>query len=118
MAESWHGLWKEQQGYVTKKEQEYADYRKRFDPIGELVSPYEGYWKMQGMDTRQGLGQLLAYAEQLAKDPKSTIPQLAKLYGVDLGSLVAEQPYVDPQVATLQQQLQQLQQQQQMSLQQ
>jgi hypothetical protein len=52
VAESWHGLWKEQQGYVTKKEQEYADYRKRFDPIGELVSPYEGYWKMQGMDTR------------------------------------------------------------------
>jgi hypothetical protein len=40
------------------------------------------------------------------------------LYGVDLGSLVAEQPYVDPQVATLQQQLQQLQQQQQMSVQQ
>lgn len=73
---------------------------------------------MQGMDTRQGLGQLLAYAEQLAKDPKSTIPQLAKLYGVDLGALVAEQPYVDPQVATLQQQLQQLQQQQQMSVQQ
>jgi hypothetical protein len=64
------------------------------------------------------LGQLLAYAEQLAKDPKSTIPQLAKLYGVDLGALVAEQPYVDPQVAQLQSQLQQLQQQQQMSVQQ
>lgn len=73
---------------------------------------------MQGMDTVSGVRQLVSYAEQLARDPKGTIPQLAKLYGVDLGNLVAEQPYVDPQVAQLQSQLEQLQRQQQMSLQQ
>lgn len=73
---------------------------------------------MQGMDTVSGVRQLVSYAEQLARDPKATIPQLAKLYGIDLQSLVAEQPYVDPQVAQLQSQLEQLQRQQHMSLQQ
>ena len=73
---------------------------------------------MQGMDTVGGVRQLVSYAEQLARDPAGTIPQLAKLYGVDLQSLVAEQPYVDPQVAQLQSQLEQLTRQQQMSLQQ
>lgn len=52
----------------------------------------------------------MTYAEALAKDPAGMIPKLAEMYGVDLQSLVAEQPYVDPQVSALQQQLQQLQQ--------
>ena len=118
MAETWLKQWKETQGYTTKKEQEFADYRKRLDPIHEVVSPYEQYWKMQGMDSRQGLTQLLSYAEQLARNPAQMIPQLAKMYNVDLQSLVAEQPYVDPQTAAIQAELQALKQQQQMSVQQ
>ena len=107
---SWQGQWKETQGYITQKEQEYADYRKRFDPLHEVLSPYENHWRMQGMDTVSGVRQLVSYAEALAKDPASMIPQLAQMYGVDLQSLVAEQPYIDPQVSALQQQVQQMQQ--------
>jgi len=108
-AEAWLNQYKESQGYITKKEQEYADYRKRLDPIYETIRPYEGYWAQQGMSPETGVRQLLSYAEALARDPASVIPQLAQMYGVDLQSLIAEQPYVDPQVQALQQQLQQVQ---------
>jgi hypothetical protein len=111
-AEAWLNQWKETQGYITKRDQEYADYRKRFDPINERVSQYEQYWGMQGLSLEQGVHQLLSYAEALARDPAGMIPQLAQLYGVDLQQLVAEQPYVDPEVAALRQQLQEIQQQQ------
>lgn len=105
-AEAWLNQWKETQGYITKRDQEFAEYRKSADPLREVISPYEGYWKMQGMDARQGLTQILSYAEGLARDPRSMLPQLAKMYGVDLAELVAEQPYIDPQVAQLQAKLQ------------
>lgn len=110
IAEKWLEQWKETQGYITKRDQEFADYRKRLDPIHEVVKPYEGYWHQQGMDTVSGVRQLVSYAEALARDPASMIPQLAQMYGVDLQSLVAEQPYIDPQVQALQTQIQQMQQ--------
>lgn len=117
IAERWLEQYKETQGYVTKKEQELADYRKRLDPIYETIKPYEGYWAQQGLSPDAGVRQLLSYAEALARDPASTIPQLAQMYGVDLQSLVAEQPYVDPTVSALQQQLQSMQQAQQYQMQ-
>lgn len=105
-AEAWLEQWKETQGYVTKKEQEAAEYRKRFEPLHEVIRPYEGYWHQQGMDAVSGVRQLVSYAEQLARDPRAMIPQLAQMYGVDLSELVADQPYIDPQVAQLQAELQ------------
>lgn len=110
-AEAWANQWKESQGYLTKKEQEYADFRKRFDPINEVLSPYEQYWQRQGMDTRQGLSQLLSWGQALASNPQQTLLELAKLYNVNLREAVAEQPYVDPQVQALQQKLQAMEQQ-------
>ena len=109
-AEAWVNQWKESQGYITKRDQEFADYRKRLDPIYERIAPYESYWAQQGMSPEMGVSQLLSYAQALATDPASMIPKLAQMYGVDLHSLVAEQPYVDPQVQALQQQIQQMQQ--------
>ena len=105
----WQEHWKEHQGEFTRKSQEYADYRKRLDPIYEVVKPYESYWQMQGMDTVSGVRQLVTYASELARDPAGMIPKLAQMYGVDLASLVAEQPYVPQEVLSLQQQLQQVQ---------
>lgn len=112
-AEAWLNQWKETQGYITKRDQEYADYRKRFDPLHDVLSPYESHWRMNGMDTVTGVRQLVSYAEALSKDPAAMIPQLAQMYGVDLQSLVAEQPYVDPQVEALQQRIAQFEQAQQ-----
>lgn len=110
VAESWQEHWKEQQGYSTKRDQEYADYRKRLDPVYDRISPYVSHWQQQGMDPAQGIGQIMSYAEALAENPQATLMQLAELYGVDLGQLVAEQPYVDPQYSALEQRLRQFEQ--------
>lgn len=110
-AEAWLNHWKEQQGYTTKKEQEFSDLRKQFDPIRETLQPYEQYWQRQGMDTRQGLSQLLGWGQALASNPQQTLLELAKLYQVNLAEATAAQPYVDPEYRKLEQQYQQLQQQ-------
>lgn len=110
VAEKWLEQWKETQGYVTRKDQEFADYRKRLDPVYGAIQPYEQYWAQQGMTTETGVRQLLSYAEALARDPASMIPRLAQMYGVDLQQLVAEQPYIPQEMVALQQQVQQLQQ--------
>lgn len=109
VAEKWLEQWKETQGYVTRKDQEFADYRKRLDPVYGAIQPYEQYWAQQGMTTETGIRQLLSYAEALARDPASTIQQFAQMYGVDLQQLVAEQPYIPQEMVALQQQIQQLQ---------
>lgn len=109
-AEAWLNQWKESQGYITKKEQEHADLRKRFDPLHEILAPYEQGWRQQGMDTVAGVRQLVSYAEALARNPAEMIPQLARMYGVDLQALVAEQPYIDPHLQQIQQQFQRIEQ--------
>lgn len=109
-AEAWANQWKETQGHITRRDQEFADYRKRLDPVYGAIQPYEQYWAQQGMTTETGVRQLLAYAEALARDPASVIPQLAQMYGVDLQQLVAERPYVPQEMVALQQQVQQMQQ--------
>lgn len=110
-AEAWLNHYKEQQGYTTKKEQEAAELRKQFDPLKEVLQPYEGHWQRQGMDTRQGLSQLLGWGQALASNPQQTLLELAKLYQVNLAEATAAQPYVDPAYQKLEQQYQQLQQQ-------
>lgn len=110
IAERWLEQYKETQGYITKRDQEFADYRKRFDPLHEVIGPYEQHWQMQGMDTISGVRQVFSYAEALARNPQEMIPKLAEMYGVDLASLVAEQPYVPDEMRALQQQVQQMQQ--------
>lgn len=113
LLKAWEEQWKESQGYVTKRDQEFADFRKRFDPISEIVAPYEQYWAQQGLAPAQGLKQIMSYAEALASDPTSTLLQLADMYGVDLQSAFAEQPYVDPTVQALQREIAELKQAQQ-----
>lgn len=101
----WQEQWKETEGFVTQRNQEYAGFRREAEPLLEVIKPYSQYWAQQGLSPAQGVTQVLSYAEALANDPASVIPQLAEMYGVDLRQLVAEQPYVDPEVAALKQQL-------------
>lgn len=106
---TWQDQWKDNQGYITRKEQEFADHRRRFEPIGEVISPYEQVWASQGLSPDQGLRSVMAAYQQLNQDPQGTLIRLAQHYGVDLESAYAEQPYVPPEVQGLQQQLQQVQ---------
>lgn len=110
LLQAWQEQWKDTEGAWTRKNQEFSDFRRQAEPLLEVVQPYAQYWAQQGLSPVQGITQVLSYAEALANDPATVIPQLAQMYGVDLYQLVAEQPYEDPQVAALKQQIQQLQQ--------
>ena len=114
----WQDHWKESEGYITQRNQEYADFRRNAEPLLDVIKPYSQYWAQQGMSPAQGITQVLSYADALSNDPASVIPQLAQMYGVDLHQLVAEQPYVDPQTTALQQRIAQLEQAAQMQQQQ
>jgi len=100
-AEHWVKHGREADASFTKVAQERAALRDQYRPISELLEPYTQQWAMAGMDTQSGLRQMLATADYIAKNPVEGIKQLAGIYGVDLASLVAEQPYVPPEVAEL-----------------
>jgi hypothetical protein len=103
--------------YITTKEQEYAGFRKSAEPIMEIVGPLEQQYRMQGMTLSQGIGQMVEAARFVANDPDQAFPWFAQMYkprdpgtavvalakqwGVDLGQVTAEQPYVDPQLTAL-----------------
>lgn len=107
---AWQEQWKETEGAWTRKNQEFAEFRRNAEPLLQTVAPFTQYWAQQGLSPAQGVTQLMSYAQALESDPRGTLQQLAQMYGVDLAEMVAEQPYVDPQVAALQQQIAQLQQ--------
>lgn len=104
--------------------QEYGEFRKRVEPVWNILSRYEPQYRLQGMTLEQGVGQLVQAAEYLASNPDEALPWLAQTYapkdaaaviralgqawGVDLGQVTQDQHYVDPYVAQQLQQAQQL----------
>lgn len=110
-------------GYITKRDQEFASHRKRWDPYDPVITALEKRFSMQGVAPQTGLQQLISVSESLERDPDNTIPwllqqfkprdvnallqNLAKTHGVDLGQLGATQPYIDPAVQSMVQPLQQ-----------
>lgn len=109
--------------------QEYGEFKRRVEPVWNILSKYEPQYRLQGMTLEQGVGQLVQAAEYLATNPDEALPWLAQTYaprdaaaviralgqawGVDLGQVTADQPYVDPayqqMVAPLQQTVAQMQ---------
>lgn len=103
--------------YIGRRDQELAGYKKRYDPVGDVLAQAEHSFTMQGQSLQQGLGQLLAVSQSLASNPDQTLPWLGQLYkprnpaqviqalsqawGADLGQLAQEAPYIDPQVQGL-----------------
>ncbi len=106
----WQDHWKESQGYITQRDQEFASYRGRLEPIAQLIQPYEQYWASQGLSPDQGVRSIMAAYQAMNQDPQGTLLRLAQQYGVDLQSALAEQPYVPAEVRALQEQIQQMQQ--------
>lgn len=117
------GQLEETNKYVTQRDQEYADYRKRLDPLYEVMKPYEQRYALQGMSLNQGVQQLFQVADYLSTSPDQAFPWLAQNYrpqdankaiaalaekwGVDITQVGYEQPYVDPSVSALLNPLQQ-----------
>lgn len=107
---------KEQQGYHTKIEQERAriareaqDYQQRLGRYDQIVAPHRQVLDMAGMSPEQAMHQGVAILMGLRSDPAGTLRELAQMTRQDLSQLTQDQPYIDPQVKALQDQLNQLQ---------
>lgn len=103
---------KEREADYTRKTQEIASIRKRGEALEEVIAPYRQEFQLSGMDDVSAIRQLFAVHDSLKNDPSGTIQWLAQTYGADLTQTQEE---VDPTVAALQRQIQQLHQEQQRS---
>lgn len=103
--------------YSGRRDKEYAEYRKRADPILSIADRYEPRFSLNGMSFDQGVNQLFSIAEFLGQSPDQALPYLGNTYrpndvsgtlralaqtwGADLSQLVQDEPYVDPTVQGL-----------------
>jgi hypothetical protein len=109
--------------FIGQRDNELGELRKRFEPLWETLAPYEKRYALQGMTLQQGLGQLLQAAEFVSQSPDQAFPyfaqtyrprdaaravqEVARVWGVDLGAVAQDAPYIDPAVQSLVQPLQQ-----------
>jgi hypothetical protein len=114
----------EVQQAVAKREQEIdhglrrkSEEVKRYEPLEQLIAPRRALWAAQGMDEASAIKTLLAAQDLLEKDPRQGLEFLARSYGVSMsaqpqqGQAQQPQPVTDshPEIATLKQQLLELQ---------
>lgn len=115
----------EVQQAVAKREQEIdhglrrkSEEVKRYEPLEQLIAPRRAMWAAQGMDEASAIKTLLAAQDLLEKDPRQGLEFLARSYGVSLNTAQPQQgqprqaqpaPDSHPEIATLKQQLLELQ---------
>lgn len=100
--------------YSGKLQKDFENYRKRFDPYGDILGNLEQRFGMQGVHPTAGLQQMVQVSDFLQRDPdqaiawlasqfrprdaKSLLQNLGKAFGVDFSGLAEQQPWVDPAV--------------------
>lgn len=120
VAEKWATLPPEVQAEVERRE---ADFHKGIEQyrqaaqfqqdFGRAIQPFEATLRTTGLDPVGAVTQLMATDHLLRygqpQEKMAKLQQMARYYNVDLGQVVNYEPQaVDPQVAALQQQVQQL----------
>ena len=114
--------WKELDGQLnefhewdSRRNWEIGNYRKRFDPVSDMIGQMDESYRRQGMSLQQGLGQLWQTAQDLSSNPDETMARisqmvkprnpgqvlqfLAQTWGQNIGELAQGQPYIDPVIA-------------------
>lgn len=83
----------------------------RYKGIGEVLAPYRQNLQMSGLNETAYVQQLVSTAAYLQQNPVEGLKHLARQYGVDMSAFVPseEDEYTDPQVAQLNQRLDQIQ---------
>jgi hypothetical protein len=101
----------ELEGDYTKKTQEVAETRKRYEKIDEVLKPYDEIAKRQGAELAPHIAQALQLYMQVQRDPLSVVKnyvQANRLTPQQLG-LVGADPNEDPSIGALRSQLEQTQ---------
>jgi len=102
---------------------EYNEYRAKFSRYENFLPQIEQDFALRGVDPITGIQQLLSYQQMLQNDPDRGLAMLAQQirprdakalfqllgqhWGVDLGQVVQNQPWIDPAVKSLVEPLQQ-----------
>lgn len=102
---------KAMEGDYTRKTQELASIRKRGEALEEVIGPYRQEFQLSGLDDVAAIRQLFTVHDALKRDPNQAIQWLAQTYGADLTS--TDDQNIDPTVAELKRQIQQMRQEQQ-----
>lgn len=88
-----------QRGYneLVEKSKGFEDQLSSGAEVNNILKEFEPLWRAQGMNVAQGVGQLTQWAYALSLNPSEVLPQLAQIYGIDLGDLGRDAPYVAPE---------------------
>lgn len=100
---------KELEGESTKRFQEASELRKRYEPLDQILQPYEVELQRSGMTVAQGVQQLIAAHEFIKRDPRTAIQQLAKAHRIEVSfDDDLEDDLTDPEVKALKSKLEAL----------
>jgi hypothetical protein len=99
---------KEREIAWNRGQMEVANFRKKYSSIEEALAPHSNKWARLGVEPGQVIKQFLAWQERLDQDPKSGIAELAATYGLDPSAIAQHAPTVDPQISSLQAEIQRL----------
>jgi hypothetical protein len=107
--------WLDREGEYQKgfdsKAQEYAAYKREWDPVDQAIKPFERDLGLRGISRQQFVGQLVNVHKWLTENPTEALPWIAQQYEVDLQSLLNSSEgaaQVDPTVRALQSEIAQL----------
>lgn len=96
------------QADYTRKTQAIAEERKQYEQFDQVLAPHRHAWRQAGISEPQAIHNLLAAESYLNRDPQNGLRKLAKHYSVDLSALADGQEAVNPELAALRQEVQQL----------
>ncbi len=106
--ESWLAREKEYEQGMQAKSAELNQVRGSLNDVQEAVGPYVQGWQMKGITPFAGLNRALLLANELDTNPQEALIKIAQERGVNLESAIQEAPYVDPQFAQVQRELNEL----------
>ncbi len=102
---------KEMEGDYTKKSMEQADYRKTWEPVEQIFAPYQQQMAQTGQVPADFIGRMLNFEQRFDADPLGVATQLLQEKGIDINNIPisGQEGFVDPEIANLRQELNQLQ---------
>lgn len=94
-------LFKEEQSRAGTAVEEARISKERLQNFENATADLHQSWAMQNMSPENGLARLVAFESWMMNDPGQAIQWVANLAGLDLRQLVEAQPYMDPEVLQL-----------------
>lgn len=96
---------KEFEADYTKKSQELAEQRKKFEKLDEVLKPYDEVLRQRGIDIAPHVANALQYYFAYQQDPVSTVRNLIQSQGLTQDQIFEDDSDVDPTTRALRERL-------------